>query len=111
MTTSNLFPPKDPDARLDYKFDWKPLTNGTPGGVSDWLRNTETISSFTLSVSPTGAVGNLAVDASSLTDSNTSVTAWLTDGVVDVRYAITCHIITSDGREDDRTIYVPVASR
>ena len=38
MTNPNTFI-KDPNAVLDYKFDWKPLTNGS--GDSDWLDTAE----------------------------------------------------------------------
>ena len=37
---------KDPDAVLDYKFDWAALTNGS--GSSDWLQAGETLSSHTI---------------------------------------------------------------
>jgi hypothetical protein len=92
---------KDPDAGLDYKFDWAASTNGT--GSSDWLDtdNSETISSHTV-VADTG----LTVDSSSLTDTNTSVTAWLSGGVDGTDYDVTCHIVTSASREDDRTITI-----
>ena len=58
---------KDPDAVLDYKFDWAASTNGS--GASDWLADGETISSHTIT-----ATTGLTVDSSSLTDTNTSVT-------------------------------------
>ena len=32
---------KDPDAKLDYPFDWRAKTNGH--GDSDWLAPNETI--------------------------------------------------------------------
>ena len=38
---------KDPQAVLDYKFDWAALTNGSC--ASDWLDDGETISSKTAS--------------------------------------------------------------
>jgi len=42
---------KDPSAVLDYKFDWKALTNGS--GDSDWLGTTETISTTPTDVTVT----------------------------------------------------------
>ncbi len=95
---------KDPDAVLDYKFDWKALTNGS--GASDWLASGETISSATVTV---GA--GLTKDSDSITDTSTSVTVWLSGGTVDVSYSVACKIVTSAGRTDERTIQVDVRQR
>lgn len=95
---------KDPQAVLDYVFDWKASTNGT--GASDWLATGETIASHTVT-----ADTGLTVDSSSLTDSDTSVTVWLSGGTVNTHYKVICHIVTSAGREDDRTISIRVVHR
>jgi len=95
---------KDPNAVLDYKWDWAALTN--ENGTSDWLGSGETISSKTVT-----ADTGLIVDSSSLTDANTSVTAWLSGGTVGVEYNVVCHITTSDARQDDRTIRIVVVQR
>ena len=86
---------KDPDAVLDYKWDW-----------SDWLATGETISSHTI---PT--VTGITLDSSSITDTNTSVTAWYSSGTALTDYDVTCQIITSDSREDDRTVTLKVRDR
>ena len=95
---------KDPQAVLDYKFDWKALTNDT--GSSDWLATSETISSKTVTAS-----SGITVDSSSITDTNTSVTVWLSGGTVGVEYTVTCQIVTSAGRTDERTITIRVQDR
>lgn len=95
---------KDPNAVLDFKFDWRALTNGS--GTSDWLESGETISSHTI----TAATG-ITVDSSSLTDSSTSVTVWLSGGTDGNKYNVTCRIVTSAGRTDDRTAEIRVANR
>jgi hypothetical protein len=95
---------KDPDAVLDYKFDWKASTNGT--GDSDWLASGETISSRTVTVQ-TG----LTKDSDSLTDTNTSVTVWLSGGADDTDYTVECEIVTSASRTDQRTMIVQVRER
>ena len=97
---------KDPQAELDYKFDWAPLTNEAPGAVSDWLASGETIESYTLTIA--GGITNVS---DSRTDSNTSVTVWLSGGSAGREYRVTCHIVTSAWREDDRTIVVKVRQR
>jgi hypothetical protein len=86
---------KDPDAVLDWKFDW-----------SDWLADGETLASHSVT-----AAEGLTVDSSSLTDTNTSVTAWLSGGTAGKRYAVTCRVVTSASRTDDRTITVYVRER
>ena len=83
---------KDPDAVLDYEWDW-----------AAWL-GADTIASHTV----TAATG-LTVDSSEAT--TTAVTAWLSGGSVGMSYAVTCHVVTAAGREDDRTVTVTVMER
>jgi hypothetical protein len=84
---------KDPDAKLDYGFDWSP-----------WLESGETISTSAWTV-PTG-----------LTDSDESYDGdstkiWLSGGTVDEDYIVANKIITSDGRIDERSFKVMVRQR
>lgn len=95
---------KDPDAVLDYRFDWAPLTNGR--GRSDWLASGETITSRTIV-----AESGITVDSSSITDAGTSVTVWLSGGTAGVDYEVTCRVTTSESRTDDRTMTVMVRQR
>lgn len=83
---------KDPDAVLDYQWDW-----------TAWLAG-DTIASCTVT-----AQDGLAVSDTSNTA--TAVTAWLDGGTADQRYTVTCHVVTAAGREDDRTITVSVMER
>lgn len=84
---------KDPEAVLDYGFDW-----------SDWLATGETI------VTSTWAV---ATGLTKTTDSNSTeaTTIWLTGGTVGASYVITNHITTSEGRADDRSHTIKVKDR
>lgn len=95
---------KDPDARLDYKWDWAALTNGT--GTENWLDAGETIDSHTVT-----ATTGITVDSSTATDADTSVVAWLSGGTTNQDYTVTCHIVTTDGREDDRTFTIRCRQR
>lgn len=83
---------KDPDAVLEYIVDW-----------SDWLGE-DTITTSTW-VDPTG----ITVGDSSNT--STAATVWLSGGTVGVPASITNRIITTDGRTDDRTIYLTIRER
>jgi len=104
MTTTAIFE-KDANSVLDYKFDWAPLTNGSEGGVTDWL---DTANSETISTKTVTADSGITVDSSALTDTNTSVTVWLSGGTVGVTYDVTCQIVTSASRTDERTISIKV---
>jgi hypothetical protein len=84
---------KDPDAVLDYGWDW-----------SDWLEGGEIISTYLVTV-PSG----ITKDSDSKTDS--IVTAWLSGGTLGEIYTVLCHIVTDAGREDDRTIYVAIRNK
>jgi len=90
---------KDPDAVLDYVFDWKAATNQpTVSGLTDWLASGETISSHVIT-----ADEGIDVDSSALSDTNTSVTVWLSGGTVGAVYEVACKIVTSASRTDERT--------
>jgi hypothetical protein len=84
---------KDPDAVLDYEFDW-----------SDWLATGDGIASHTVTPD-TG----LTVDSDSAT--STAVTVWLSGGTVNENYNVVCHIVTTAGREDDRTAVIAVQEK
>lgn len=75
----------DPQARLDYTWDW-----------SSWLAAGETITTAT--VAP---VDGLTISGASTAAGKVSV--WISGGTTGQHYRVTCHIVTSAGREDDRT--------
>lgn len=97
---------KDADAVLDYKFDFAPLTNGQLGAESDWLEAGETISDHTVN-----ADTGITADSDSITDSNTSVTVWLSAGTAGSKYRVNCEIVTSGGRTEQRSMMVKVVNR
>ena len=99
---------KDPDAVLDYKFDWAALTNGS--GSSDWLAAGETISDHTITITPVTA-SPLTKDSSAETDANTSVTVWLSGGLAGSEYKVACLIETSASRTDERTLKIKCEER
>lgn len=83
----------DPDARLDYSWDW-----------SAWLAEGETITEAVVTA-PTG----LTVSASTITGGTVSV--WIEGGTEGTTYRVPCHIVTSQDREDDRTLRLFCISR
>ena len=80
---------------LDYKFDFKALTHLEPDAESDYLESGETVIAHTITVE-TG----ITLDSSSITDTNTSVTVWLSGGLFNEKYTVTCQITTSAGRTE-----------
>jgi hypothetical protein len=85
---------KDPDAVLDYVFDWSP-----------WLADSETITAHTLTVDDDLTLDSHSVDG-------TSVTAWLAGGTArTASYKVACRITTSAGRTDERTMSIRVTNR
>jgi len=104
MTT---FYTKDPDAVLDYYFDWRAQTNQNDAEKTNWLATGETVSTYTVTTSST----YLVKDSDDLQNSDTVVVAWLSGGVAGETYYVTCHIVTTDNREEDRTIGIKVEER
>lgn len=88
--------PKDPDAELDYGFDW--------GDESNWMATGDIISASDWTV-PAG----LTEVTDAFTDTRTLV--WLSGGTAGEIYLITNSIETADGREDDRSMYIKVDER
>jgi hypothetical protein len=93
--TRTLSITKDPDAVVDYKFDW-----------SAWLAEGESI----VTRSVTASTG-LTVDSSSITDTGTSVTVWLSGGSAGSDYTVACKIVTSAARTDERTMTIQCRDR
>ena len=84
---------KDPEAVLDYAFDW-----------SSWLADGETITTPTVT-----AETGLTLDSSS--ESGGVVTAWVSGGTAGNNYSLECKIVTSAGRTDERRISLLVRER
>ncbi len=85
---------KDPNAILDYIFDW-----------SDWLDENETINSHQILVEH----GSVVVDSNER--DGAQITVWLSGGNEQETARVVCRITTSAGRVDDRSIWVKIAER
>lgn len=83
---------KDPDAVLDYQFDW-----------SQWLASGETITSKTVTVA--------GVTLDSSPNDDTAVTCWLSGGTAGTTATCSCRITTSAGRTVERSIDVLIRER
>lgn len=94
---------KDPDAVLDYTFDW-----------TAWLDDVgDTIASTSVPVlSPTGIALDLtAPHGAGYLVVGKTVVVWLKQGLPGTTHRVTCRIVTTGGRTDDRSIYVKIKDR
>ena len=83
---------KDPQDVLDYQIDW-----------SDWL-GTDTISTSAWTV-------ETGITKDSDTYSDTIAVIWVSGGTAGTSYELVNHIVTTAGREADRTITIVCADR
>lgn len=88
---------KDPNAVLDYVFDW-----------TAWLRSGESIAVSQITVSNTN-VNGLTVN-STANDASTA-TIWLAGGVAGRVYSVVNQITTDMGRTELKSINIRVADR
>jgi len=84
---------KDPDAFLDYGFDW-----------SEWLESGEIIATSTW-IAPDG----ITKGADTYSDDATSV--WMSGGAVGCDYVVVNRVTTNQSRQDDRSITIKVRNR
>jgi hypothetical protein len=83
---------KDPDAVLDYVWDWSQWLDG------DIILSHNVFAQGGLTVNNTEKVGG-------------TIKAWIKDGIEGIQYWVTCRVTTVGGRTDDRTIQILVRSR
>ena len=88
---------KDPEADLDYGFDW-----------SQWLGLGDTIQTSVWSVAP---VGNLILHNDSILTGKQGTIVWLRGGTDGHEYVVTDQITTAGGRQDERSLKVKVIQR
>lgn len=85
----------DPDANLDYTFDWTAWLTTSPG---------DAIATATVTADDPDAATLSAPE-----EADGKVTFWLSEATKSV--TVTCHIVTAQGRKDDRSIWFQVDDR
>ena len=85
---------KDPNATLDYRFDWTDYL--TP--VSDVIANVTWVLDTGLTLV-------------SSTNTAMTATAFISGGTIGDELLLTCRIVTTGGRTDDRSITLLIVSR
>lgn len=101
---------KDPSARDIWSWDWitpMPFKNPVTGltELRPWLATGETITDFEVTVTK----GDVLLDGTDETDG--IVMAWIKGGTQGTTSWVTCHIVTSEDREDDRTHIIDIRER
>lgn len=84
---------KDPGAILDYKVDW-----------DSWLEPDETLVDAEFTVES-------GITLHSETFGARSATVWLSGGTLWEDYRVTCRVVTSKSRIDERSFMVKVKNR
>lgn len=105
MTETKWSKIKDPQAVLDYKWNW-----GSKYLGDDTITDAE-FDVYDTSGQPIGSGDTGAVAVDDLSFDDTSATAWLSGGTVNVQNIVTCHITTAAGRQDDRSLYLSIKQR
>ena len=94
---------KTANEELDFKFDFKPFSNGRDGAQTDYLQAGETIASYVLTVE-TG----ITKDSDAKADTDTTVLMWMSGGTLNDTYTITCLATTSEARVLERVINIKI---
>lgn len=84
---------QDPEANLDWIFDW-----------NLWLGEFEFISSAQFITDPGITVTNNS-------STQKTATVWLSGGTEGQTYRITCRVTTNEGRTDDRSFTLRITNR
>lgn len=95
--------PKDPNAALDFRFDWG---SGKDPRVPPWLADDETISTAIVTV-PSG----LTKESSEIDDDGKTVLVWISGGIAGTDYVVACLVVTSASRTDERSMTISVQQR
>ena len=85
---------KDPNAILDYTFDW-----------------TEYLAPITDTIASVQFATSAGLTKTSQSNTTTTATAFVSGGVVGATEKLTCRIVTAGGRTDERTIDLKILER
>ena len=83
---------KDPNAVLDYSFNWETWLDDDTISTSTWTADT-----------------GITIDSSSTT--TTVATVWLSGGTAGTTYTVTNRIVTAASRTEDRSLTINVRQR
>lgn len=84
---------KDPNAVLDYSWDWTAWLDAIPDTI-----NSVTVTGQGINIDSTMVIGKV-------------VTSFISGGTIGDTAKATCHIVTTGGRQEDRSIYFNILER
>lgn len=98
---------KDPDATLDYLWDFGPWLNSVVSIVESPTLEPDFIIAYEIF-----AVGSPApIDIGVTGQQDGVIVAFLSGGILGQTHQVTCRIHTAGGRTDDRSVYLRIRSR
>ena len=98
--SNDAYHTKDPEAVLDYLVDW-----------STWMPSGDAITASSWTITGPDSALTLGTGAQAPDNTDTTATMWLVGGTLGQRYQAVNHIVTAQGREDDRTLYISIAEK
>jgi hypothetical protein len=93
---------------------WTSLSIGHHGTGLGLLEEGETIVDYTLTVTSTTLVDDVEVPTVTIDDDSEAdgvITVWLKDGIDRTKGVVNCHVVTSAGREDERSKSITIRER
>lgn len=98
---------KDPNARLDYIWDWRPWLAACLDIVGSPTMEADVIDTFEVF-----AVGSpQPVNVSTVAIHDGIIVAFIEGGTVGFTHMVTCRIFTQGGRIEDRSIFLSIRER
>lgn len=112
MTQKQAVHIKDPEAVLDYPWDWSEWLAGVDD-TEEIVSHTMLIDDAALPVTP--PAGALVVDTSAISSGTGSLDVYVvpivSGGTIGTDYRLTCRIVTTSGLTEDRTRIIKVRAR
>lgn len=101
---------KDPAAVLDFAWDWSAWLAGASTPADTIVSHTVAIEAR---VPKAGENPALITELTRVSDSRVGgvVTAWLRGGVAGSTLAVTCQVVTTGGRTDERSFYLQIGEQ
>jgi hypothetical protein len=91
---------KDPDALLDYSFDW-----------TAWLAVSDPADTITTHAASIVTGTSLTATIENSAEAGGIVTVWVSGGAAGEKVGVRCRITSASGRIDDRTVYLKIKER
>ncbi len=92
------WPPKDPNSKLRYHFDWTAFCEGEDSDVASYVLALDVDPDASLVISDDVRSGNV-------------IELWLSGGTLDVEYTVRCRVTLADGTNEDESRTLLIVTR